>query len=225
VATEKAQPMPTEAKTGAKSSLPVVHEEVGDDDDGSSFVGPLSDLVPEVHIGAVVEPLVGLVEQQHLRVVDEGERQVEFLALAAGQVLGGGGVGAVEAEHVEHLVDPLPSGGRVCGSRRQQLQVFVGREQVDQTGLLWAPSERTVDSDRAAVGGGNAGADVHEGRLAGAVFTDERQRFAGLQREVGAPQHLFGAVGLLDSVGVKHRFLPQRPAERAPCTTRGISPP
>ena len=42
-----------------------VGEQVRDDDDAEALAGPARDVLPEADVGAVVEALIGLVEQQH----------------------------------------------------------------------------------------------------------------------------------------------------------------
>ena len=55
-----------------------------------------------------------------------------------------------------------------------------------------------VDLDGAGIGRDDAGHDLHEARLAGAVAAEKRMHFPGLQGERNTLQHRNGAVGLPD---------------------------
>ncbi len=114
---------------------------MGDDDDGTAFVRPAGDLIPEVDVRSVIEALIWLIEEENLRVVEQREGQVQFLALASGEVLCDGRVCVVEAKHVEHVEGTPARCIGVGGTRRQKREVFLGVEQVDEAGLLRAPPE------------------------------------------------------------------------------------
>ena len=82
--------------------------------------------------------------------------------------------------------------------------MFAGVQQIDQTWLLRAPSERSIDSHRAGVGFENARGDIHERRLTRAVLTDDRDGLAALNREVGSSQHRFRAKLFRDPDRLQH---------------------
>ena len=62
--------------------------------------------------------------------------------------------------------------------------MFVGVEEIDESGLLGAPAERAVDTDRAGVRCEDPGADVHERGFAGTVFSDERHGLSPLDGQI-----------------------------------------
>ena len=65
-------------------------EQVGHDNDSRPGIAPPVDLLPKVHIGPLVETLVGLVEQQQVRAVQLTEDKVELLPSPAGQLINTG---------------------------------------------------------------------------------------------------------------------------------------
>ena len=62
-----------------------IGEQVRDDHDREAFGAPARDVLPKAHIAAVVKPLIGLIQQQHPRVPEQCQREVQLLAGAAGQ--------------------------------------------------------------------------------------------------------------------------------------------
>jgi len=64
----------------------LLEDQVSDDHDGLAAGAQLTDQVPEPQVGFPVEPLVGLVQQQHVRVVQQRQGQVQLLPGAAGQL-------------------------------------------------------------------------------------------------------------------------------------------
>jgi hypothetical protein len=59
---------------------------VGDDRHGAALGPPGVHVRPEFDVGAHVEPLIGLVEQEDGRVAEQGQGEVELLLLGAEQV-------------------------------------------------------------------------------------------------------------------------------------------
>ena len=144
-------------------------------------------MVPEVDVGAVVEALVGLVEQQHLPVAEQRQRQVELLAVAAGEVAGdrpGRGAEAERRQQPVALRQRLPA--RHPQRRAEIDEVLVGGEQVEHARLLRAVADPAGDAHTPGIGCEQPGTDAQERRLAGAVLADERDRLtpAHLERYV-----------------------------------------
>ena len=91
----------------------------------------------------MVEALVWLVEQQHARAAEQGEREVDLLARAARKVPALRALRGREAELGEQRVavaDRLRAREAECG--REQLEVLIGVEQVEQPRLLRAEARR-----------------------------------------------------------------------------------
>lgn len=66
----------------------LLEDQVGDDHHRRPPGAQVPDEVPEPQVGFPVEPLVRLVEQQHVRVVQQGQGQVQLLPGSAGQLPG-----------------------------------------------------------------------------------------------------------------------------------------
>jgi hypothetical protein len=108
-------------------------QQVGHHDHRSALGTPPPHLLPEVQVAAPVEALVGLVEQQHVRLAQPGHHQVELLPGAAGEMAGNPGPG--RAGPVEgcgrrsSTISRLGTG--IVVARSHQDEVLVGREEVD----------------------------------------------------------------------------------------------
>ena len=99
--------------------------------------------LPEAQVGLPVEPGVGLVEQQQLRIVQQREREVELLARAARELLDAVVEVLGEAQLVQQPVARRPQPPR-SSSRvglREQLEVLGDRQLVPQQRLLRAVAE------------------------------------------------------------------------------------
>ena len=66
---------------------------------------------------------------------------------------------------------------------------------------------RAVDQDLAGVGGLDAGEDLHQRRLAGAVLAHERVNLAGAEVEVDAVERGHAGEALADAVGAQERAI------------------
>ncbi|GAA3042698.1 hypothetical protein GCM10020000_22210 [Streptomyces olivoverticillatus] len=84
---------------------------MGDVDEGDADLG-LDALELQLHLAAQleVEGAEGLVQEQHLRVVDKRARDGDALLLAAGELLGLAAGEVAELDELEHVVDLLLDG-------------------------------------------------------------------------------------------------------------------
>ena len=139
---------------------------------------PARDVLPEAHVGAVVEALVGLVEQQHARAAEQRQREVDLLARAARQVPASGCARRSGTRTRPAARGPRgsPPRAREPERRREQREVLVGAQQIEQPGLLRAVADPALDLDVAAVRAHQPGADAQQRALAGAVLADDRDR-------------------------------------------------
>src|SRR5690606_6476298 len=170
------------------------------DDHGAA--GELQQRVLQARERLDVEVVGGLVEQEHIAALLEGERQVEPVALAAGEDLGGlllvgaleaegGDVGArghldlADHEVVQSVGDGLPDG--LVPRQAGPVLVDVG----DLDGA--------ADVDLARVGLLEADDGLEQGRLADAVGADDPDDAVAREAEVQAVDELL-AVEALDQV-------------------------
>ncbi len=156
----------------------------------------------------MVEALVGLVEKQYAGAAQEGEREIELLPCAAGEVPRLCAVGGRERELVEQpvaLADRVPArhAERWC----EQRQVLIGRQQVEEPRLLRAVADAAADVHGPAVRVGQPGADPQQRALAGAVLADDRDRLPEMDVERRVVQDEPASVGLPDAACVQLRAL------------------
>jgi hypothetical protein len=174
-------------------------QHVGHDHDRLALLPPPLAVVPEVHVGAAVEALVRLVEQEHGRVGQEGQGQVQLLARATGEVARDAPLVQRVVELGEDLVAPAQRSGPVHpGAAAEHHQMVVGGQQLEQAGDLWAIPDAAADRDLPGVGPRQPRADLHEGRLARSVLPGERHHLPGVHDEIDAVEHGGAAVPLGD---------------------------
>ncbi len=190
-------------------------EVLGGEQHGGAVRDEAAHDVPHGVAAARVEAGGGLVEEDDARRGDQGHRQVEpalHPARVGGERLARG-LGQVEL--LEQLGDPRLGALRteVAQPRHQQEVLLAGEQAVDRRELAGeadrgahavrvADDVRSVHGCRAAVGSHERAQDVHGGRLAGAVRTEQRGHRAGLDREVDAVEHDLLAVGLAQPADV-----------------------
>ena len=154
------------------------------------------DLVPELGAGLRVQPGGRLVEEEHLRPVDEPERDVEPALHAARVRLGEPVAGPGQADLVQDLLDALaPSGADDPVDLGLHLEVLAAGRLRVEAGLLPDDPDRTAYAARvpddvesgharlAAVWTGERGQDLHGRRLAGAVRAEQTEDRSRLDRE------------------------------------------
>jgi hypothetical protein len=153
--------------------------------DGGAALGEGEDELPEAVALARVERGARLVEQQHLGLAQQADRDVHALAVAAGEradlVVGA----LAQVGLVEHPIDRLV---RVLTplEAREQPQVLGHRELAVEGRLLRDPADLGGRlRDRALVGALDPGEDREERRLAGAIRPDDPHELAAL----GADRH------------------------------------
>lgn len=144
-----------------------------------------------------VEACGGLVEDEHLRVVDEGLRQSHALAVAFGEGADFFAQFGAEACELDYFVDALTAVFDLVyvGDEAQELRdIHLGVERVvlGQVAYAGAYLLRLVedavaaDFDFAFRGGNEAGDDFHQCGLACAVRAEESDDFAGFDFEAYA---------------------------------------
>ena len=162
---------------------------MGDHDDRLAAVAPAPHLLPEVHIGAPVEALVGLVQQHHVGIAEFGHDQVELLPGATGELPRRPAVAGVPVERGGPAA--TVRAGRVAGepaARADEHEMLVGEQEVVGAAVLRAVAEGAVHLDRAAVGRDQPGADPQERALARAVGADDRGDLARPVRSGSTPR-------------------------------------
>ena len=101
----------------ARAQLLELGQDVAADDDRLAEGAQLAEQLPQLDAGARVEAGRGLVEQQHLGVVDERVGEAEPLLHAARQALDVGVALVAEVDEVEEVADHPPAAiGRGCRS-------------------------------------------------------------------------------------------------------------
>jgi len=154
--------------------------------------------------GQRIQRAKGLVQQQHLGVMDQGTRQGHPLAHAAREVAGQGGGEILQADQVQHLASVLLGhvGGHALDFQRQG-DVAQRRTPGHQVGVLkdkanlasWAGEGLAVKEHPPASRAHQARQDAQQGRLAAPRRADDRHELVGRQGKVGLGQRLKGAVG------------------------------
>src|SRR6266550_2186751 len=180
-----------------------LEDQVADDHRRGAPFPQLAGEVPEGEVGLPVETLVGLVEEQHRRVVHQGQGQAEFLPGPAGQGAGALPAAAGIPEPLHQLARPAGAAEPVRGL--EVAHVLVHGERLVQDGRLRAVARPAADDDAARVRPQVAREDPEQRRLPGPVLPDHRDQLPRRDLEVSAGQHL-------------------PPAERfadAPCCQRG----
>ncbi len=161
---------------------------VGREDDARAALGEAEDELPEALALARVEPGRGLVEQQHGRLGEQADRDVDPLLVAAGQrpdlvvaAVGEGGLGEHLLELLAELLtlDPLEPG--------EQPQVLGDGQLPVERRLLGDEADLAGELDLARVGLQRAGDDREQRRLAGSVRADDREALTrrGGEADVG----------------------------------------
>ena len=190
---------------------PDLQEAVGDEDDGLAGLPPPADDV-EHPLGEVRGQGCGhLVEEQHVRVDGQRAREVEDAQDRERQVTNHGM--PIQRWHAE-LADPAHEG---LHGRQGEAQVGLHIQVGDQGGFLvdgdhagLAGFSRRVhlarlaaDDDAPRIGANDAGQDLDEGRLAGAVGAQQTVDLAGADGQRGIAQRPHRAIRLHDAAGLQ----------------------
>src|SRR6185437_6975432 len=170
--------------------------------------------LPEGEVGLPVETLVGLVQQQHRRVVHERQGQAELLPGAAGQGAGPLVPAAGVAELLDQGLGPAGAADPVRGL--EVAHVLVDGERLIHDGRLRAVARPAPDGDAARVRAQVTGQDTQQRRLAGPVLTHHRDHLPGRSLQVKAGQHPPPAERLADPPCYQHSH-DLRPLSANPC--------
>ena len=166
---------------------------MADDDDGALH---LAHLVFQPFDGRQVEMVGRLVEQHDVRLGRQGARQSGTAGLAARQVMRLHVLG--QAQGVETHGDPVG----IVGRTEARGDIGADRLEVAEIRLLRqvAQGRAGLQEDFAAVGLDLSGGDLHQGRLARAVATDQRDALAGQDVQLDAGQERRAAEGEADAI-------------------------
>ena len=195
---------------------------MGDVDDADAFRGEAADDAEEAVAFGGREGGGGLVHDQDAGLEREGLGDLDQLLLAHAQA-GDAGLGVeLDAEAGEELSGGGDHGAAVeeeAGAERFAAEEDVGgdAELGDEVELLVDDGDArpfgvadageadggAVDQDLAGVGGLDAGEDLHQRRLAGAVLAHERVHLAGAEVEVDAVERGHPGEMLGDAPGAK----------------------
>src|SRR6185295_9918112 len=143
--------------------------------------------LPEGEVGLPVETLVGLVQQQHRRIVHQRQGQAELLPGAAGQGAGPLVPAAGVAQLLDQGLGPAGAADPVRGL--EVAHVLVDGERLIQDGRLRAVARPAPDGDTARVRAQVTGQDTQQRRLTGPVLTHHRDHLPGRGLQVKAGQH------------------------------------
>ena len=174
----------------------------------------LAEELAQLHAGARVEAGCRLIEEQDLRIVDQGVRQAQPLLHPAREGLDVVVAAVGEVDQLQEVADRPPSLRRrqpVAAPEEVQvlpdLHVVVDPEHVrhepeDASDLVGVPRDRPA-GDLGDTGRGlqERGEDPERRRLAGAVRPDEAEDLAGLDVEVHAGDGDGGRVSLDEALG------------------------
>jgi dCTP deaminase len=193
---------------GAVGDLVELREHVARDEDGLPLGGELPYEALQVDAGRRIEPGGGFVEQQDLRVVHERTGEGQLLLLATREHAGLLVREGIEPDQGDEFSGPArgllvpeavePAGGLQRGSHGQHVP---GAEGVRHPSQSRANGDRFGDgieprhTDAAGIRSQKGGEHEHQGRLAGAVRTDECGHRARRGVEVDLPECTNGAEG------------------------------
>ena len=171
-----------------------------------------------------VEPVGGLVEDQHRRVAEQRVGDAEALLHAEGVVAQPAlRLGGAERDQLEHLVDPRRRQPHRAGAQGEDLAAGAAgvlRRGVEQDadvppGVRDVAVEVAVDGDPAVGGRGEADHHAHRGGLAGTVGTEEAGDPSGLAGEADVVDGTEAAVRLGEAFDGDHgSSLPHRATAR-----------
>ena len=162
-----------------------------------------------------VEAGGGLVEDEHVGVVDERLSEADALLVALGELgdalVGFGG----EACHADHLLHPVAGIGDLIdaggeGEELADIHLHVERVLLGEVADVGADREGVVvdalsANQHVALGGGDeAGDDLHEGGFAGAVGAEEADDFAFFGGEADVVEGALLAVVFGDLLNFEH---------------------
>jgi hypothetical protein len=178
---------------------------VGREQDGLAERAERADHLPGGAARGGVESRGRLVEEQHLRVADQAQAEVEPAFLPPGERADPRRALLLEPDEPDHLVDvqrlPVVAGEELQALGDAQVRIHRRRLEDDsdsippvEAGSLWVLAEHL---DRSAVARPVALQDLDRCRLAGAVGAEQSEDLARRDLEVDAPHCLVRAVRLV----------------------------
>ena len=161
-------------------------------------VAKATDRVPGPPTGLRIEAGRGLVEEDELRVADEGEPEVETTQLPARECPHARSGALLEADELDYLTGVsrprVVAGEEVERLAHRERRIHGGRLEDDPDARPIRSRRRprvdAEDARLAAVAAPVALEDLDRGRLPGAVRTEEGEHLARLDSEVEAVEHL-----------------------------------
>ena len=208
----------------ARAQLLELGKDVAADEDRLAQGSELSEQLAQFHACPRVEARRGLIEQQDLRVVDEGVRETETLLHAAGQRLHVLVALVGEIDELEEVADhPTATGRGDAVAAREEVEVLphlhvvvdpehIRHEAEDATDVVGVPGHRVpADLGLTARWPQQGREDAQRGRLASPVRADEPEDLPGLDGEVDAGHGDRAVVALDETVGPDdggHRTFP-----------------
>ncbi|GHJ24602.1 hypothetical protein TPA0909_62160 [Streptomyces albus] len=186
--------------------------QVAGDEDSAPFTRQTPHQVADPQDALGVEPVDGLVEEQHLRVAEQRRRDAEPLAHAEGEALGALLGDVLESDDAEHFVHPA---GRDAGQLGQGEQMVAGAAPavhglgVEQGadlpgGVGQAPEGVPADGDPPGGGGVEPQDHAHGGGFPRAVGPQESGHGPWPDLEGQVVDGRLGAVALRQAVRLDH---------------------
>src|ERR1017187_6322909 len=190
---------------------------VGSEQDGALLAAQVQYELVDFEAGLGVEAGRGLVEKEHLRVVEQGQRQGEPLLLPAGEFAVLGVALLPELQALQELV--AIHGAGVEGV--EELHGLVDLDFLLEVGGLQADADAVLelaglhlgiaaeDADASAGAGAQAFEDFDSGGLTGAIGAEQAEDFAGAHFEIDALDGRKTAVALAEGFhldGIVHEF-------------------
>src|SRR6266516_1534796 len=164
-----------------------LEDQMADDHDRGTPVPQLAGEVPEGEVGLPVKALVGLVEEQHRRVVHQGQGQAEFLPGPAREDARPLAAARGISQPVDQLIGPGGAADPVSGL--EIAHVLVHGERLIEDDRLRAVARPAGDGDGARVRAQVTGEDPEQRGFPRPVLADDRDQLARRDLKVKASQH------------------------------------
>lgn len=180
------QPAPADHDQVVGGQRHLAHEVRGDED-GAALGGELAHQIADPEDALRVEAVDRLVEEEHLRIAEQGRRDAEALAHAEREALGALPGDVLEAHDAQDLVDPLlgdpgqlGGGQEVRAGPAAAVHGFGVEQGADvPLGVRQLAEGQAVDGDPAGAWAVQAQDQSHGGGLPGAVGPQESRHVTG----------------------------------------------
>src|ERR1700729_3355845 len=195
----------------------LLEDQVADDHGRGPSLPQLAGEFPEGEVGLPVEALVGLIEEQHRRVVHQGQGQAELLPGPARQGPGPLAAAGGETQLLDQLLGPVSAANPVRGL--EVTHVLVHGERLIKDDRLRAVTRPARDHHAAPIRAKVTGQDPEQRRFPGAVLADHRDQIPRRDLQVNPGQHRTPAIRLADAPCYQcgHDLRPFRPKLALPC--------